>query len=178
MIGTKELLELVKSIKLVENLSERELTNPEGSGFDLRLGEVYRLKEGEAFLGVTERHTPETELVARHGADKEIVVRPGEFYYVKTMEKLNLPSNIVAFFRPRTTLQRSGLGLLTGAVSPGYSGEVSFGLANVGKNDVRIELGARIVHILFDYTSDNVSSYRGQWQGGRVSTEGKKETQV
>ena len=31
IIGTDELKELVKKIKLVENLSERELTNPEGA---------------------------------------------------------------------------------------------------------------------------------------------------
>jgi len=51
MIGTKELLKLVKEKKLVENLSERELENPEGAGFDLRAGEIFRIKEGESFLG-------------------------------------------------------------------------------------------------------------------------------
>ena len=35
VLGPKALLQLVKKIKLVENLSERELTNPEGAGFDL-----------------------------------------------------------------------------------------------------------------------------------------------
>jgi len=35
-------------------LSQRELTNPEGAGFDLRLGEVYKIK-GTAFLGEEER---------------------------------------------------------------------------------------------------------------------------
>ncbi len=37
MIGTKELLKLVKKKKLVENLCDRELQNPEGTGFDLRI---------------------------------------------------------------------------------------------------------------------------------------------
>ena len=39
VLGPKALLQLVKKAKLVENLSERELTNPEGAGFDLRLAE-------------------------------------------------------------------------------------------------------------------------------------------
>ena len=45
IIGTKRLLELVKDpcIRLVEGLCERELANPEGEGFDLRVGEVYYL---------------------------------------------------------------------------------------------------------------------------------------
>ena len=51
IIGPKKLLQLVKNKKLVEGLSERELTNPGGAGFDLRLGEIYKIK-GKAFLGV------------------------------------------------------------------------------------------------------------------------------
>lgn len=48
IIGPEQLLKLVKKIKLVDGLSQRELTNPEGAGFDLRLGEVYRIS-GDAF---------------------------------------------------------------------------------------------------------------------------------
>ena len=48
IIGPKKLLKLVKEIKLVEDLAERELTNPEGAGFDLRLGEVHEIF-GDAF---------------------------------------------------------------------------------------------------------------------------------
>ena len=48
IIGVKKLLELVKEKKLVENLSERELKNPEGAGFDIRIGELYKVK-GKGF---------------------------------------------------------------------------------------------------------------------------------
>jgi len=178
MIGTNELLRLVKEEKLVENLSERELTNPEGAGFDLRVGEVFRVKEGESFLGETERFTPDVESIAKYGNKKEIMLKPGEYVLVKTMEKVNIPNDVAAIFRPRSTLQRSGIGLFTATANPGYSGELTFGMCNLGRNNFRLEMGARIVHILFFNTSENFSAYRGQWQGGRVSTEGKKETQV
>ena len=178
MIGTNELLRLVKENKLVENLSERELTNPEGAGFDLRVGEVFRIKDGESFLGVTERFTPDVESIAKYGEINEITLKPGEFVLIKTIEKVNLPKDIAAIFRPRSTLQRSGIGLFTATANPGYSGELTFGMCNLGKNNFRLEMGARVVHILFFNTSENFSAYRGQWQHGRVSTEGKKETQV
>lgn len=178
MIGTKELLELVKEKRLVENLCERELKNPEGTGFDLRVGEIFKIKDGEAFLGENERFTPDIEVLAKYGKDKHLVIKPGDFFLVKTMEKLNLPHNISAIFRPRSTLQRCGIGLFTATASPGYCGELTFGLSNLGNNDFKLELGARIAHVLFFNTSENVSAYRGQWQGGRVSTEGNKETQV
>ena len=178
MIGTVELLKLVEEKNLVENLDERELNNPEGAGFDLRAGEFFKIKEGEGFLGVTERHTPETESAARYRISKGMLIKPGEYYLVKTIEKLNTPYDIAPHVKPRSTLQRCGIGLFVAPIAPGYCGELTFGICNLGKNNFRLELGARIAHIQFFRTGENVSSYRGQWQGGRVSTEGKKETQV
>ena len=178
MIGTKELLKLVKEQNLIENLCERELENPEGAGFDLRVGEVFIIEGGEAFLGEYDRHTPRTGSIAKYGKDKEVILKPGDFVLVKTIEKVNQPKDIAAIFRPRSTLQRCGIGLFTATSSPGYSGEFTFGMTNLGKNNFRLELGARIVHILFFKTTDNISEYRGQWQGGRVSTMGENETQV
>ena len=79
IISPRELLKLVKKQKLVEGLSERELTNPEGAGFDLRLGEVYKIS-GKAFLGEIHRQTPDIESVAKFGKDKSIKIKPGDFF--------------------------------------------------------------------------------------------------
>lgn len=178
ILGPKKLLQLVKSKKLVEGLSERELKNPEGAGFDLRLGEVYRIK-GNAFLGEVERKTPEIELVQsyKEGEKRSITVRPGEFYLVKTIESFNVPENLTVNFKPRTTTFRSGLFLRTGNVAPGYKGPVTFGLKNEGTVLVTIEMGARFVHAQFEEVKGGGSMYRGQWQGGRVTTK-RKEKQV
>jgi len=181
-IGTKELLRLVREQRLVENLSERELTNPEGTGFDLRVGAVYKIRGGESFLGESERYTPEVDEIASFASmddRKEIILEPGDYVLVKTIEKLNLPENIAVIFRPRSTLFRSGVSLHTATASPGYSGELTFGMANHSQSRFRLEMGARIVHALFvPVSGDLVSTYRGQWQGGRVSTQGNKEEQV
>jgi|SRR5581483_6305607 len=178
ILGPKKLLELVKKKKLVENLSERELTNPEGTGFDLRLGEVYKIS-GKAFLGETHRQTPDITSIKVYDPKKKssIKIKPGDFYLVKTVEKLNCPINLSAVILPRTTTFRSGLFLRTGPVQPGYSGELTFGLKNEGPITVEIEMGARFVHILFHEIKGMGSKYRGQWQGGRVTTK-KREKQV
>lgn len=178
ILGPKKLLELVREIKLVEGLSERELTNPEGAGFDLRLGEVYSIS-GDAFLGQEERKTPDIHLVEKYvkGENRSIAFEPGDFYLVKTIERFNLPENLVANFIPRTTTFRSGLFLRTGTVQPGYRGEVTFGMKNEGTVSVVIEMGARFVHVQFQEVAGGGSRYRGQWQGGRVSAT-KREKQV
>lgn len=178
ILGPKLLLELVKKQKLVENLSERELTNPEGAGFDLRLAEVYRIS-GKAFLGVTERHTPEIELVEKYveGENRSVTIQPGDFFLVSTIESVNTPLDITINFKPRSTTFRSGLFLRTGNVAPGYKGKLSFGLKNEGSVPVTIEMGARFVHAQFEQVLGEGNEYRGQWQGGRVTTT-KKEKQV
>ncbi len=178
VLGPKILLELVKKKKLVENLSERELTNPEGAGFDLRLGEVYRIS-GDAFLGETHRKTADIDLVEKYteGSKSVLTIKPGDFFLVKTIESVNMPDNLTASITPRSTTYRSGLVLRTGNVPPGYCGGLTFGLKNEGPITVEIEMGARFVHIQFSEVAGKGNMYRGQWQGGRV-TATKKEKQV
>ncbi len=179
ILGIKKLHELVKEINLVENLCDRELNNPEGAGFDLRLAEVYEV-EGDGFLGVEERDTPKVNLIAKHEEGKNerensFVFEPGKYYLIKTMEKVNLATSLSGVIFPRTTLFRSGLGLFNGVVQPGYSGELTFGLCNLGKSNITVSFGARIVHITFQKVLGEGNQYRGQWQGGRVATEGREK---
>lgn len=179
IIGPKKLLELVKKEKLVSHLSERELTNPEGAGLDLRLGEVYVISGGKAFLGISERETPSINIVATYedSVTKSFTFEPGKFYLVSTIEELNLPEDITCNMKPRTTTFRSGLFLRTGNVAPGYKGKLTFALKNEGPIPVTMELGARFVHAQFYWVDGGGSRYRGQWQGGRVTTK-KREKQV
>jgi deoxycytidine triphosphate deaminase len=181
ILGIQKLHELVKEINLVENLCDRELNNPEGAGFDLRLGEVYEIS-GAGFLGVEQRDTPKSVLLAAHDPAKDeaenyFIFEPGKYYLVKTMEKVNLPVTLSGIIFPRTTMFRSGLGLFNGVVQPGYSGELTFGLANLGPSQIKVSFGARVVHITFQEVLGTGNQYRGQWQGGRVSTNGH-EVQV
>ncbi|MFH1827391.1 MAG: hypothetical protein ABH812_03115 [bacterium] len=178
ILGPKKLLLLVKKIKLVEGLSTRELTNPEGAGFDLRLGELHKIK-GKGFLGEFERETPKVTLFKAYKKGKvtKVTIKPGDFYLASTIEKVNTPENLTINFKPRTTTFRSGLTLRTGNVAPGYRGKLTFALKNEGPCDVILEMGCRIVHAQFDEVKGGGSKYRGQWQGGRVATK-QREKQV
>jgi deoxycytidine triphosphate deaminase len=179
ILGPKKLLKLVKEKKLVEGLSRRELTSPEGAGFDLRLGELYKIVGGKAFLGEFERETPEIKLKIKYekGKKNKIVIKPGEYYLVTTIEKVNTPLDITINFKPRTTTFRSGLFLRTGNVAPGYRGKLTFALSNLGPLPVTLEMGCRIVHAQFEWVDGGGHQYQGQWQGGRVTTR-KRERQI
>lgn len=175
ILGVDKLSQLVKEQKLVENLCERELTTPEGCGFDLCLGKVHRIF-GKGFMGLVERDSANSEQVLEFDPNKtqSIMILPGESYLVTTREKVNMPANLTANMWLRSTLYRSGLILSGGNIAPGYCGELSFFLFNAGKAEMQIELGARIVHIMFFEVAGETAEYRGQWNGGRVSSKGKE----
>lgn len=178
VLGAKKLLELVKKKKLVEGLSERERINPEGAGFDLRIGELYQVK-GKGFLGVKERKTPGIKLLTKFEKKKikKISLQPRTYYLMKTIEKLNLPENLLALFTPRSTLYRSGVYIFGGQTAPGYKGELTTGIYNFRNEKFELEMGARVIHIMFFEVKGKSNLYRGQWQGGRVTTK-KKEKQI
>ena len=178
VLGIKELHQLVKEKQLVSNLSQRELENPEGAGFDLRIGELYGIS-GKGFLGVTERETPAMNLLSKYEESKttEVLLKPNTYYVLKTIESVNMPENLLAMMTPRSTLFRSGVYVFGGQVPPGYAGELNMGIYNFKQEEFRLEMGARVVHIMFFEVKGEGNLYRGQWQGGRVTTD-QRETQV
>ena len=117
-----------------------------------------------------------SELLFEYKKNKpqSLIIKPGESYLVTTVEKVNMPENLTANMWLRSTLYRSGIILSGGNISPGYCGELSFLLFNAGQAEMEIELGARIVHIMFFEVDGMTNSYRGQWKGGRVSSKGKE----
>lgn len=172
ILGIEKLLKLVDEKELVEGLSERELTNPEGAGFDFRVGKVYEIGQKGGFLGINERKTADLNLISEYkeNAIKRVIIRPSKYYVITTIEKVNLPDNILTLCVPRSTLYRSGVTVYSGNGVPGYHGEFSVGMVNVGPVDFEMEMGARFMNVMFYQVEGKTNVYRGQWQGGRTST--------
>ncbi len=187
VIGINEILKRVKKEKLIENLGKRELKNPEGVGVDLRLGAIHQIIEGGAFIQgdsgqvLGNRKGVKTKMIAEHKKGKRdqewVVIEPGQYYLVSTLETINTPKDLMPLVFPRTSLFRAGLLLLNSKTDPGYKGKLTMGLKNLSDFDVKLQMGARIANIVFYRIEGETVSYRGQHQGGRVSPE-KTEQQV
>ncbi|MBT4651149.1 hypothetical protein HOC13_01355 [Candidatus Woesearchaeota archaeon] len=178
ILGTNKVQQLIKENNLVEGLCERELNNPESIVIDLRLNKLFKLK-GKGFLGIDERQTPKVEELASYNSDNKssYILKPGEYLIAETVEKINVPKDVFVVFKPRTTLHRMGV-IMRGTVGdPGYSGILHPAIYNAGPCEIEIELGARFCQCFFIKIDGSTSSYRGQWQGGRVTTE-TREMQV
>lgn len=176
VLGIKEVVRRIQEEELITNLGGRDLTNPEGTGIDLRLGAVHEIIEGGAYIeadgdaGAGKRKGVATEemcSIEKDGEAGELVVKPGEYYLVQTIETINTPMDLMPMVYSRSSLFRAGLQLLATKTDPGYSGPLTFGLTNFSKFDVRLQLGARICNIVFYKIEGETIAYRGQHQGGR-----------
>ena len=176
VIGLEYLLPRVRRGELIKHLSQRDLESPEGAGFDLRVGEIYRLGSS-GFLGITHRETGAIDLLGRYeeGKTQELKLASRHFYLVKLIEEISLDPDMLGIFHPRSSLFRSGVIMQTSVHPPGYSGAPTFGLYVAGDYPFSLELGARIVHINILRVEGGSMPYRGQWQGGRVTTKAREK---
>lgn len=84
---------------------------------------------------------------------------------VSTIEKVNLDESVSALLVLRTSTFRRGLSLAsTGYIDPGFSGNLTFRVTNVGEDMVRINKGERIAQLIFFEMRDNDSLYDGKYQ--------------
>jgi len=161
---------------LVEYIGDDQIGLIEGTTVDLRLGAVFR-PVGDARLMRESRITPEIEKIMdiEESPDGVLRVSSGDYLLFQTIEQVNLPGDLFAYIRPRTTLIRSGIPLDTAFISPNYQGRLTVGMKHQGAGDVEIQMGFRILCIAFFPIDGKAVPYRGVWQGDRVSTNGQEE---
>jgi deoxycytidine triphosphate deaminase len=179
VLGIHKVLELIKKEKLIENLGARDLSNPEGVGMDLRMGEAHKIEEGGAFIeadgtaGLGKRKGVKTKMIGKfhEGADSQelIEIKPGEYLLISTIESINIPKNLMPMIYPRSSLFRAGLLLLVTKTDPGYRGTLTMGITNLSQFPVMLQIGARVCNIVFYQIEGEGVEYRGQHQGGRIS---------
>lgn len=187
VLGLDAVLKRIQEEALVENLGDRELNNPEGVGVDLRLGAIFKIVEGGAFIeadgkaGLGLRKGVKTEEIGKFDPEsetqQEITIKPGDYYLVQTYESVNTPEDLMPMLYTRGSLFRAGLLLLVSKTDPGYKGTLIMGLSNLGPFEVKLQMGARICNLVFHKIEGKTVKYRGQHQGGRVTPE-KEERQV
>ncbi len=161
ILAKSEIEKLVaKNPPLIENFKEESL---QGAGYDLRLDVLYKVKS-DAKLGITSRKLPEVEEICKD----VYVIKPNEYYLVKTVEKINMPNNLIARILPRSTLFRCGVYIFTALVDPGYKGTLIFGIKNFSNYEFKIERFARVAQIVFEKVEGKTEEYSGRYQGGKV----------
>ncbi len=127
------------------------------SSVDLRLGnefKVFRHMEKafiDPFSDDVEKYTETIKI--KDG--EQFILHPGEFVLACTLERIELPDDLVARVEGRSSLGRLALLIhaTAGYVDPGFKGQLTLELSNVGKMPIALRPGMRICQISFEKLS-------------------------
>jgi deoxycytidine triphosphate deaminase len=156
-LGHDDIVKRIVSQGLLENYLPEAV---QGSGVDLRIDRLMELKSGGR-LGVMDRKLPDL-------GEVDFALKPGGYYLFVTMERVNMPDDLVAFMLNRSSLFRCGASLRTAVIDPGYHGELTVGIKNEGSHEIELERGARVLQLVFAEVKGATRKYDGRYQGGRV----------
>ena len=138
------------------------------NGFDLSLQEVSRLT-APGYMGrdSDQRELSGTEVLV-FDADGWLSLSPGP-YLVTFNEIVNLPLDLMALGRPRSSLLRSGVSIHTAVWDAGYSGRSQAMLVVYHEGGYRIQQGARLMQLVFfRLEQSGGEGYQGRYQRENV----------
>ena len=149
---------------LVEDVSELE-RQLQPNGIDVRIDRVFKLTS-PALLGATDAlREPAAREELQPDRDGWWDLHQGS-YVIVVREKVNLPVDVMALGRPRSTLLRSGVTIHTAVWDAGYSGRSEALLTVVNGRGFRVQRGARVLQLVFMRLEQPVHrGYAGRYQG-------------
>jgi dCTP deaminase len=142
----------------VDPLPDEEQIQP--ASLDVRLGcEVYHFKGDHRVKSPRHR------------------LQPGERYLGHTKETVDLPNNIAAQLAGRSSIGRQGVIVhkTAGWIDPGFTGEITLELMNLGDELVDLREGERVAQLVFFPLDHSSSGYDGGYQSQEGATEAYNE---
>lgn len=133
----------------VEPLSDNGI---QPASIDLCLGRNFRVFEysRETFVDPRDRDRTYTRPVEIEEGG-EFVLHPGKFVLGTTRERIKVPKDLVGKLEGRSSLGRLGVVVhaTAGHINPGFEGEITLELSNVGSLPVKLFEGMAICQISF-----------------------------
>ena len=160
---------------VVEPLDDPEIQIQPAS-VDLRLGNEFLEFQHANISAIhpddeteTEEYTTETTVPA----GDDYILHPGDFVLGTTIERVEIPPDLIAHVEGRSSLGRLAVVVhaTAGLCDPGYKGQITLELSNLGRAPVALSPGMRISQLTFTelkseadrpYGSGRGSKYQGQ----------------
>jgi dCTP deaminase len=173
ILSDRDIRAEIESGRIVIDPYTPEAVQP--SSIDLHLDRRFRVFRNTRYpyIDVRADQPDLTELVEISG-DVPFILHPGEFVLGSTLERVQLPNDLVARLEGKSSLGRLGLLIhsTAGYVDPGWEGNLTLELSNVANLPITLYDGMKIGQISFQRLSSPVeiaygderlgSRYRGQ----------------
>ncbi len=103
---------------------------------------------------------------------EDIVLPGGTCTLVHSIEWVELPADVAATLRCRSSFARKGVLLGGGFVDPGFRGQLTLCLVNAGPEDIHLERENRVVQMILQGVLNGDQLYQGRYQDsmGTVQT--------
>lgn len=152
---------------LVESMIDPE-TQTQMCGVELTLQKIERfLTAGAVAFDNKERKLPETELV--NFDEMGWIELTAGSYLVTFNEIVNIPTDVAALARARSTLLRCGATLETALWDPGYRGRSQSLLVVYNPLGLRLKKNARLMQLVFLRLEKKAEKlYSGKYQGENI----------
>jgi len=152
---------------LVECMIDTE-TQTQMCGIELTLNKIERFTTaGAVAFDNSERKLPQTEPID-FDPTGWIELSAGS-YLVTFNEIVNIPKDVAALARARSTLQRCGASLETALWDPGYRGRSQSLLVVYNPQGLRLKKNARLMQLVFMRLEKEAEKvYSGKYQGENI----------
>lgn len=176
LLAGKQLHELIDA-GVIDALHE----NVNAASIDVRLGHEFAFEAGACVAYLAEKDSL-VLMPRRFEIGEEVRIEPGAFFLAHTLETFNLPDNISAEFKLRSSVARCGLQhMLAGWADAGFHGaQLTLEFKNVTReSELVIEPGMRIGQLIFfqhEPAGDNSYAIKGRYnqQKGVQASKGVK----
>lgn len=178
ILSKPDILKLINSpVPLVEDLTDLD-TQVQVDSIDMCVDKIFKFK-GSGKLGFhnSDRELPEVEEVrfsfwsefmnAIKGSKPYYELKPGS-YQIRLKEKVNLPRDVTADTKPRSSLMRCGATINSALWDTGYSGKGQVLLTVYNEEGLKLYPGARICQMVFHEASSETEGYNGTYQNEGV----------
>ena len=122
------------------------------ASIDLRLGDSFRVFHNHRAAAIDLREPPTNLTEEVTIADGEaFVIHPGEFVLGRTLERVELPDDIVARIEGKSSIGRLGLIVhaTAGFVDPGFKGTLTLEITNLTRIPIKLYAGLPIAQLSF-----------------------------
>jgi dCTP deaminase len=83
---------------------------------------------------------------------------------VPSLEWVELPADLAATLRCRSSFGRKGVVITAGFVDPGFRGQLTLCLLNMGPEELTLGKGDRVVQMILQRVSGGSELYKGRYQ--------------
>ncbi len=99
--------------------------------------------------------------------EEAVSLPAGRCTLVHSLEWVEIPPDLAATLRCRSSFARRGVLLGGGFVDPGFRGQLTLSLSNMGGEEIRLHPGDRVVQMILHQVAGGIQLYEGRYQDSR-----------